>query len=245
VTNYANGVASTLVTGNITSAAAIDGTTDLSAYATARIQVTGTFSATLTFQTSVDGTNWITQFVNPFGNANFTGSVSTTTGTGMWVAEVRGRYFRVNATSYTSGTAVVSILYTAAAHTGIVRLAQGGDVIGTVTMGGLSTNKAVTTATAFTAVPKSSGGALNSFSVSNTSGATAWVKVYDKATAPTLASDVPVAVFPVVANEHRYVQFGQTGVSMANGISYAITGASAITDTTAVAAGILVITQFA
>lgn len=238
--------ASTIVTGTLAALnATVDGTTDLSNYATIRIQITGTFSATVTFQTSIDGTNWITQFVNPFANASFTGAVSTTTGTGMWVAEARGRYFRLNATSYTSGSAVVSILYTAAPHTGLVRLAQSGEIIGNVGFGGQTTSKQVTTNTAFTTSVKGGGGALTTVLVSNTSATTVWVKLYDKATAPTLASDTPIAVFPVVANDLRFVQFGQTGISVNNGIGLAITGASAFADTTAVAANVLVIIQFA
>jgi hypothetical protein len=76
------------------------------------IQVTGTFTATLTFQASYDlGSTWVSfpVVVAPIPTTNITGTgVTTTTGTGKWYANTAGATnFRVTCTAYTSGTATV------------------------------------------------------------------------------------------------------------------------------------------
>lgn len=72
------------------------------------IQITGTYSATLSFQGSLDGTNWFS--VNA---VTFAGSapVTSTTGNGQWLVGLSGlALFRVIATVYASGAAVVTLL---------------------------------------------------------------------------------------------------------------------------------------
>lgn len=71
------------------------------------VQVTGTFTGTLTFSTSVDGTNFVTSQVTPVGA--LATPVSTTTAAGIWTLELKGhKSFRVAFTAYTDGTAVVT-----------------------------------------------------------------------------------------------------------------------------------------
>ena len=48
------------------------------------VQVTGTWAGTLTFQTSIDGTNWVTTAVQPVGATTSTTWVTTTTANGIW-----------------------------------------------------------------------------------------------------------------------------------------------------------------
>lgn len=72
------------------------------------VQVTNTFSATLTFEMTIDGTNWVavqTQSVT-------TGTVATTaTATGIYKFDVVGALsVRVRASAYTSGTATVTLV---------------------------------------------------------------------------------------------------------------------------------------
>lgn len=73
------------------------------------IKITGTWVATLTFQVSVDGTNWDTfQVLNIGTNA----TVSTTTANGVFGAAIGGYLqVRIIATAFTSGT--VTIAWTA------------------------------------------------------------------------------------------------------------------------------------
>lgn len=103
--------ASSAISGNIVAnAGAIDGSTDLTSYASVRVQVTGTWVGTLTFQVSNDGTNWFSKALN-----NSSGAIETSqTTNGMHSGNLGARYFRVVATAWTSGTAAVVLVYSAA-----------------------------------------------------------------------------------------------------------------------------------
>lgn len=71
------------------------------------VQVTGTFSATLLIEATMDGTNWDTYaFVNCA-----TGTTATSiTGTGQYRTELVGVHsVRVRCSAFTSGTAVVTL----------------------------------------------------------------------------------------------------------------------------------------
>jgi hypothetical protein len=71
------------------------------------VQVTGTWSATLTFEGSVDGSTFVS--LNATNVATSAGS-TTTTANGVFAVSSSGlRFFRLRATAYTSGTAVVTI----------------------------------------------------------------------------------------------------------------------------------------
>lgn len=83
---------------------------------------------------------------------------------------------------------------------------------------------------------------LQAFYATNTGATAAFVKLYNKATAPVLATDIPAMIIPVpaavagipgVANPGS----GFSGQRFALGLGIAITGAVADTDATAVAAG--------
>lgn len=103
-----------------------------------------------------------------------------------------------------------------------------------------------TTATAYsvtlaagtnTANIKNAAGHLFELSASNLSGSTIYVKLYNKASAPTLASDVPIMTIPVAANSFQEINFGAIGKRFSTGISIAVTGAAGATDTTVITAG--------
>jgi hypothetical protein len=83
---------------------------------------------------------------------------------------------------------------------------------------------------------------LQAFYATNIGATVAFVKLYNKATAPTVGTDVPVMIIPVpaaVAGVPGSVQItpGFNGYRFALGLGIAITGAAADADTTAVAAG--------
>lgn len=86
-------------------------------------------------------------------------------------------------------------------------------------------------------------GARNLFTidVSNDSGTKFWLKLYNKATAPTVGTDVPVMRFLVPANTVQEFQIPQYyGAYFSLGIGFATTGAVADSDTTAITAGSVV-----
>jgi len=74
--------------------------------ASAGVQITGTWSATLEFQATLDDTNWFTIFAH-----NGTDKASSTTSNGNFLLGVGGySQVRVIATAFGSGTAVVTII---------------------------------------------------------------------------------------------------------------------------------------
>lgn len=85
-------------------------------------------------------------------------------------------------------------------------------------------------------VVKASAGTLYSVTVSNTGAAARYVKFYNKATAPTVGTDVPVFTIQVASGATLNVPFGTTGHRFATGIGLAITANAADSDTTAVGA---------
>jgi hypothetical protein len=83
---------------------------------------------------------------------------------------------------------------------------------------------------------------LQAFFASNIGATVAYVKLYNKATAPTVGTDVPLMVIPVPAAVGTVAGFveltpGFNGYRFPLGLGIAITGLMADSDTTAVAAG--------
>jgi hypothetical protein len=129
---------------------------------------------------------------------------------------------------------------------------QGGTTAVTGTLTGVTTVSAVTTANVVPQAPAtqysvsslattnaaliltgSSG--LGAFYASNTGATDAFVKLYNKATAPTVGTDVPLMVIRVPATGQVELTPGFTGYRFPLGLGIAITGAAADSDTTAVA----------
>jgi hypothetical protein len=75
--------------------------------ATAVVQITGTFVATLQFEGTVDGVNFFAVNMYPVAGGAAT---TSTTAVGQWIGVVAGFYqFRVRCSAYTSGTATTSV----------------------------------------------------------------------------------------------------------------------------------------
>lgn len=82
---------------------------------------------------------------------------------------------------------------------------------------------------------RTQGGRVAGWVITNTAASARYVKLYDKATSPTVGTDVPVVTIGLPANGRS--EFAVPGnFSFANGIGIGITGAAADSDTTAVAA---------
>lgn len=84
---------------------------------------------------------------------------------------------------------------------------------------------------------KATAGTIYGLTVSNIGAGLAYLKVYNKATAPALATDIPLLVIPIPAAGFPVVNAGAMGIRFSAGIAISITGAGADNDTTAVAAG--------
>lgn len=113
----------------ITDAAA---TLNLLGFPGAAIQITGTWTGTITFEVSVDGTNYTAALFTP---PNSTTAVSTATANGQWSGSVVGfKKLRARFSTASSGTAVVSIRATLGGGSGggggaasSVSITQGGN----------------------------------------------------------------------------------------------------------------------
>ena len=79
---------------------------------------------------------------------------------------------------------------------------------------------------------------LNQLAVTNSAGAAYYLKLYDKATAPTCGTDTPVATLGIAAGGAVIGSVPSLGFQ--NGLGFCITGAIANNDTTAAATGVAV-----
>lgn len=252
-------------TGDITAIQATIGTpvaggtvqADVSRASNVMMYCTGSFTlVNCTFEGSIDGgANWFAiQAVR--SNANTveltTGSMSAPPAYGWELSVNAMTHVRVRATARTSGTQSWRILPGAyatepvpAVQTHPVTQSGTWNVSAVTTVAAVNSSTpangtpfALTTAatTNLTAV-KGGAGNLYNVAATNTSGATIYLKLYNKTTAPVPASDVSVLVIPVAANSVMSLDFGPVGQRFSTGIAYSVTGAQADTDTTAIAAG--------
>jgi hypothetical protein len=98
------------------------------------------------------------------------------------------------------------------------------------------TAKINSAATTNAQVVKASPARLMSVAANNINAAARFLKLYDKATAPTLGTDVPVLTIPIPAGGIVSMSLGAVGVDFSAGLSIAITALGTDADTTAVAA---------
>ena len=71
------------------------------------IQISGTWTGTITFEGTVDGTNWVALPVTPIAGG---ATVTTATGNGIWFVQNTGfAAVRARSSTFTSGNPVVSI----------------------------------------------------------------------------------------------------------------------------------------
>ena len=213
------------------------------------IHCTGTFAGTnCIFEGSLNSTtgddgNWFTvQAIRSSAN-----TIETTTGVlaaapaYAWELSVNAlKYFRIRATAWTSGTQVWTMIPGTYATEPIpgAQASATQPVSGTVTATN-TTPTVLNTSSAATTNPvlvKSSAGTLFNITASNIGAAAAYLKLYNKATAPTVGTDVPVLTLQIPAGGFVSPQFGTLGHRFATGIGIGITGAAADNDTTAIAA---------
>jgi len=209
---------------------------------------------------STDGTNgtWFSiQAIRSNANTieTATGTLSIAVGAGLaysWEASVNAyQYARVRCTTAVTASATATWIaqrgsyatepIPAAQISGTQPVSGTVTVTGTTTtpVSGTNTNIAtlVTAATTNATSVKTSAGTLFEVTFSNITATPAYVKLYNKASAPTVGTDIPIATFPVAANATVTYEFGAIGKRFTTGIALAVTGAAAATDTTAFVAG--------
>ena len=108
---------------------------------------------------------------------------------------------------------------------------------------GTTPYKLITTASTNTNVIKNSGGNLYSIVAIGLSSTVSFLKLYNKATAPIVGTDIPIMTIPIPANTQGAgvaIPFSM-GVNFPLGIGIAITSGSADNDTGAVGAGDVIV----
>lgn len=241
--------------GNVTSATSTV-VVNTERFSNLMIHCAGTFAgANCTFEGSLNSTNgadgnWFAvQAIR--SNAN---TIETTTGVlaaapaYAWELSVNAlRYFRIRATAWTSGTQV----WTMIPGTYATEPIPGAQVTGTQPVSGTVTVNPVVPATPyFLNSAATTNGALiltgtsnvSSFYATNEGATAAYIKLYNKATAPTVGTDVPEMTIPVPAAVSgapgvATIPIGFHGFRFALGLGIAITRNAVHTDTTAIGAG--------
>lgn len=95
----------------------------------------------------------------------------------------------------------------------------------------------VTTASTNAGVISAAAVSVYELTVSNTSASAAYIKFYDRASSPTVGTDVPVLTIPVPAYATFVEAFG-AGKRFGTGLALAATGGIAATDTANAPAGV-------
>jgi len=209
-----------------------DGGTTWFTIAMARID-SYTVETTYTLST-VTNRAW-TSSVDAF--TNFRVRLSTIiVGTGTATIKIAAQLFAIEPIM-TVGQSVAASLQTTAT---ISSIAAGTNLIGKVnvsaqTTGGATSFTLISAATTNATVVKASAGVLYMLTATNNAATIAFLKLYNKATAPTVGTDTPVMTFMLPANGGIAVPLPASGVTFATGIGYAITGLATTADTTAVA----------
>ncbi|OJU87782.1 hypothetical protein BGO17_02240 [Candidatus Saccharibacteria bacterium 49-20] len=207
---------------------------------------------------STDGTNgtWFSmQAIR--SNANTietgTGTLAIAIGAGLvysWEASVNAYQFaRVRCTTAVTTNAVATWIaqrgsYATepipAAQSHAVTLSGSSNAVNNTPVVGINTNLAgvVTAATTNAILVKTGSTALYELTLSNVTATPAFFKVYNKSSAPTVGTDVPMATFPIPANTTVVYEFGPVGKRFTTGFAVSVTGAAAANDATAAVAGI-------
>lgn len=104
--------------------------------------------------------------------------------------------------------------------------------------GAANAHKLQSAATTNATSVKGSNGILTGGSARNTTASAKFLKFYNKASAPTVGTDVATMIIGIPPNASINLGevFGAAGYRLATGIAYALTGAYANSDTTALAA---------
>ena len=226
---------------NITGSAAANNTnlisTSCNAYRTVSVQITGTFSGTVSFQVSNDNTNWVSIAGKSAADTSGNYLVSFTS-PAIFIGSLAGyQFFRVRFTAYTSGTAIANAYFS---KESIPIAAVAASPTNTVTA---STTTAATVlytvnsaASTNAALIKNAGANLYGISVMNASASTRYVRFFNQTTAPTVGTSVPIMVVAVPATSSKEIDY-TPAARFGTGLSVAITGGATATDSTAVAAG--------
>lgn len=114
---------------------------------------------------------------------------------------------------------------------------------GPTTSGGLSISRVLSAATTNATSAKGSAGQVYGWYISNSNASARYLKLYNKASAPTVGTDTPVMTVYIPGGAAANVGFTH-GIAFGTGIAYALTTGATDADTGAVAANELIVNLF-
>ena len=204
-------------------------------YGVSTLLITGTFVATISFETSIDaGTNWMAISATQIGAADIFTVVSVP---GIYRITSAGVDLIRARVTWTSGTVTVNGRSSNAINANkIVKLASGSMTIGAVNIALPTPATLSSAATTNATLVKATAGTLYSVTASNVGAAAAFLKVFNLTTAPTVGTSVPLLTIPIAASGIANINFGAQGMRLTAGISYSITNLVTDADVTAIAA---------
>lgn len=222
---------------------------DVSRVSNVNMHCAGTFaSVTCLFEASLNSTNgtdgnWFAvQAARSSSNTIETGTGALSAAPAYcWELSVNAyRWFRVRSTAYTSGTqnwAVQAGLFATEPVPALASHSISGSItnIPSTSQGASTFHHLISAATTNATSVKATAGVINDIIISNASASAKYFKLYNKASAPTVGTDIPVKTVLVPAGSTVAFGCGPFGIRLATGIAYALTGGIAVGDMTAVA----------
>lgn len=207
----------------------------------------GISAGAITFEGSNDNANWTPMpWVDGAATsaAVFSGAAITIAASTFrfFQGPITFRYFRARiSTAFVGGTVSATARFSTVPYTSGATTVKNNNAT-TLLMTNTPTTpsaSAVTSAATTNATnTKNAAGALFAAVLSNPTATAAYFKLYNKASAPTVGTDVPVDTIPVPANSCTPIALGALGMQFTTGISWALTGAIGDTDTSAAVAGV-------
>jgi hypothetical protein len=109
-------------------------------------------------------------------------------------------------------------------------------LVASAAQGASTTHHAISAATTNATSVKASAGTINTLQISNVNAAARYLKLYNKASAPTVGTDTPVMTIYLPPTSNQTINTGAYGIRFSTGIAYALTTGITVADATAVAA---------
>ena len=224
----------------------VNGAYDVSGWGGCSIQVIGTVgiaSGAINIECSNDGVNFVNQAhqepnitTGALGGGAFTIAASTAR---IFQMSLSTKWLRCRvSTAFSGGTvsAVVLLSEKPMTHAALAVRANA-NLLSTVTPT-VGTVHVLTSAASTNATSvKTTAGPVFTLNLTNYSATPKFFKLYQKASAPTVGTDIPILTIPIAATAFLPMEFGALGLQVSAGIAYAITNLITDADVTAVAAG--------
>jgi hypothetical protein len=202
-----------------------------------------------TLQVNSTGSLWVVPTTAVLDNAGFTDGTTPVAMAGFIFDETAGTALTENdaaAARIDSKRALVGVIEDATTRGQRAGVNTSGGLSVTPvphTAGGLTISRTLSAASTNATSVKGSAGQVFGWYLYNANAAVRYLKLYNKATSPTVGTDTPVMTIPIPPGAGANVEFSH-GIAFATGIGLALTTGVADADTAAVAANEIIVNLF-